>query len=72
MSTSAASGTTAPQSVREVDAVVVGAGFGGLYMVHRLQEMGLTVHHVQAAESGADHHRVDFPNGLRCGGPARC
>ncbi|QHE73226.1 flavin-containing monooxygenase [Rhodococcus sp. WAY2] len=49
MSTSAASGTTAPQSVREVDAVVVGAGFGGLYMVHRLQEMGLTVQAYEAA-----------------------
>ena len=27
----------------DVDAVVVGAGFGGLYMLHRLREMGLSV-----------------------------
>ena len=27
--------------VAEVDAVVVGAGFGGLYMVHRLRKLGM-------------------------------
>ena len=27
----------------DVDAIVVGAGFGGLYMLHRLREMGLSV-----------------------------
>ena len=26
----------------EVDAVVIGAGFAGLYMVYRLREMGLS------------------------------
>lgn len=26
-----------------VDAVVIGAGFAGLYMVHRLREMGLSL-----------------------------
>ena len=28
---------------QEVDAVVVGAGFGGLYMLYRLLKMGLSV-----------------------------
>lgn len=35
----------------EVDAVVVGAGFAGLYMVHRLREMGLSL---RAFEKGGD------------------
>jgi cation diffusion facilitator CzcD-associated flavoprotein CzcO len=30
------------QAPRSVDAVVVGAGFGGLYMVHKLHELGLS------------------------------
>src|SRR3954464_2806497 len=29
--------------LREVDAVVVGAGLSGLYMLHRLRKQGLTV-----------------------------
>ncbi len=29
-------------TVNVFDAVVVGAGFGGLYMLHRLKEMGLS------------------------------
>jgi cyclohexanone monooxygenase len=34
---------TRPTSVpRELDAVVIGAGFAGLYMLHRLREMGLS------------------------------
>ena len=36
---------------KTVDAVVVGAGFGGLYMVHRLREAGLSV---QGIEAGGD------------------
>jgi cyclohexanone monooxygenase len=28
-------------TVRQVDAVVVGAGFAGLYMLHRLRGLGL-------------------------------
>ncbi|NCL75769.1 FAD-dependent oxidoreductase [Rhodococcus sp. YH1] len=51
MSASATGEITAQQPGREVDAVVVGAGFGGLYMVHRLREMGLTV---QGYESAPD------------------
>lgn len=51
MSTSSVDETTTAPSAREVDAVVIGAGFGGLYMVHRLREMGLTV---QAYESAPD------------------
>ena len=28
---------------REVDAIVVGAGFAGMYMIHRFRELGLSV-----------------------------
>ena len=36
---------TKPASVpEEFDAVVVGAGFSGLYMLYRLRQLGLSVH----------------------------
>src|ERR1700761_1225522 len=35
----------------DVDAVVIGAGFGGLYALHRLRELGLRV---QGIEAGSD------------------
>ena len=35
--------TKKPEDVHETfDAVVVGAGFGGLYMLHRLRNLGLS------------------------------
>lgn len=33
----------APPAIREVDAVIVGAGFSGMYMLHKLREQGLSV-----------------------------
>ena len=51
---------------RDVDAVVVGAGFAGLYMLHRLRQLGLTVH---AFEAGADVGGTWYWNcypGARC------
>lgn len=33
-----------------VDAVIVGAGFSGLYMLHRLRSMGMQVHVLEAAD----------------------
>ncbi|MGX7874556.1 NAD(P)-binding protein [Mesorhizobium sp. ORM6] len=36
---------------RVVDVVIVGAGFGGLYAIHRLRGMGLSV---LALEAGSD------------------
>lgn len=38
-------------SISSVDAVVIGAGFTGLYALHRLREMGLSV---QGFEAGSD------------------
>jgi len=31
------------QHTTEFDAVVIGAGFGGMFMLHRLRQQGLTV-----------------------------
>ncbi len=54
---------TRPQGL---DAVVVGAGFGGMYMVHRLRQMGLRV---VGIEAGGDVGGVWYWNrypGARC------
>ena len=55
---------------REVDAVVVGAGFGGMYMLHRLREAGFTT---QGFEAGTDVGGTWYWNrypGARCDVPS--
>ena len=50
----------------DVDAVVIGAGFAGLYMVYRLRQLGLTM---QGFEKGSDVGGVWYWNrypGARC------
>ena len=47
----AVSAASNPVRSREVDAVVIGAGFSGLYMVHQLRQLGLT-HRAFEAGSG--------------------
>lgn len=42
---------TVTREATDVDAVVVGAGFSGLYMLHQLREQGLSV---GAYEKGAN------------------
>ena len=52
--------------MKEVDAVVVGAGFGGLYMIHKLRELGFSV---QGFERGDDVGGTWYWNrypGARC------
>ena len=39
---------SANASAKTVDAVVIGAGFAGLYALHRLREMGLNVQGFEA------------------------
>jgi cyclohexanone monooxygenase len=54
----------------EIDAVVVGAGFGGMYMLHRLRELGVSV---QGFEAGADVGGTWYWNrypGARCDIPS--
>lgn len=51
---------------RKVDAVVVGAGFGGMYMLYRLRELGFSV---QVIEAGSDVGGTWYWNrypGARC------
>lgn len=58
--------TSDVQSQRNVDAVVVGAGFAGLYAVHRLREQGLSVVVFESApEVGGTWYFNRYP-GARC------
>ncbi len=51
---------------RSVDAVIVGAGFGGLYMLHRLRKLGLTAQVVEAGDGvGGTWYWNRYP-GARC------
>lgn len=62
--------TRAPMTGRTVDVVVVGAGFGGLYMTHRLREAGLSF---QGFEAGTDVGGTWYWNrypGARCDIPS--
>jgi cation diffusion facilitator CzcD-associated flavoprotein CzcO len=55
---------------KTVDAVVVGAGFGGLYMVHRLREAGYSVQGVEAGgDVGGTWYWNRYP-GARCDIPS--
>lgn len=56
----------ADSGAQEFDAIVVGAGFAGLYLIHSLRQKGLTV---RAFEAGADVGGTWFWNrypGARC------
>ncbi|MEE8077798.1 MAG: NAD(P)/FAD-dependent oxidoreductase, partial [Pseudomonadales bacterium] len=53
-------------SEEEFDAVVVGAGFAGLYMLHRLRELGFTVQVFEAGDGvGGTWYWNRYP-GARC------
>lgn len=70
MSAQAVVAARAPVSGKRVDAVVVGAGFGGLYMVHRLREAGLNVVGIEAAgDVGGTWYWNRYP-GARCDIPS--
>ena len=61
-----AAATRADTLGQDVDAVVIGAGLGGLYMLHRLQEAGYSA---QAFEAGSDVGGTWYWNrypGARC------
>ncbi|HAU22906.1 MAG TPA: cyclohexanone monooxygenase [Erythrobacter sp.] len=53
-------------SNRQIDALIVGAGFSGLYMLHKLRELGFTAHVVEAADDvGGTWYWNRYP-GARC------
>ncbi|HBY30859.1 MAG TPA: cyclohexanone monooxygenase, partial [Bradyrhizobium sp.] len=59
-----------PPLVAECDAVVVGAGFGGLYAIYRLRELGLKVIGIEAASDvGGTWYWNRYP-GARCDIPS--
>ena len=58
------------QSVSEFDAVVIGAGFSGLYMLYRLRELGLSARVYEAGEGvGGTWYWNRYP-GARCDSPS--
>lgn len=70
MSAQAVAAERTPVRGQRVDAVVVGAGFGGLYMVHRLREAGLNVVGIDAAgDVGGTWYWNRYP-GARCDIPS--
>jgi len=46
----AAKGNGSDTTPRDVDVIVVGAGFAGLYLVHRLRQSGFSVRAYDAAD----------------------
>jgi cation diffusion facilitator CzcD-associated flavoprotein CzcO len=64
--TSDREGAVEHEAVRLVDAVVVGAGFSGMYMLQRLRELGFTVQvYEAAADVGGTWYWNRYP-GCRC------
>jgi cation diffusion facilitator CzcD-associated flavoprotein CzcO len=58
--------TPAETAVRRLDAVIVGAGFGGMYAVYKLREMGLSFVGIEAAgDVGGVWYWNRYP-GARC------
>ena len=43
----------------DLDALVIGAGFSGLYMLHRLREMGCTARVIERAADVGGHLVVE-------------
>ena len=59
-----------PADLRKVDAVIVGAGFAGLYAIHRLRSLGLKVLCIEAApDVGGTWFWNKYP-GARCDVPS--
>ncbi|MEZ5818615.1 MAG: NAD(P)/FAD-dependent oxidoreductase [Hyphomicrobiaceae bacterium] len=55
-----------PEEGKAVDAIIVGAGFGGMYMLHRLRELGLTCQVIEAGTGvGGTWYWNRYP-GARC------
>lgn len=53
-------------STQSYDALVIGAGFSGLYMLHRLRELGLSVIAVEAGENVGGTWLFNRYPGARC------
>src|SRR4051794_33517484 len=51
----------------ELDAIVVGAGFAGLYALHRLRRMGLRAQLLEAGRDIGGDRVLERPSRGRCG-----
>lgn len=62
---------TTPESAKpEFDAIIVGAGFGGLYMLHKMRELGMRARLIEAADGvGGTWYWNRYP-GARCDIPS--
>ena len=70
MTGSNVAGTARNSDEVRVDALVVGAGFGGLYMIHRLREAGFSVQGIdRAGDVGGTWYWNRYP-GARCDIPS--
>ena len=59
-------GENGAQPVEEFDAIVVGAGFSGMYMLHRLRGLGLSVRVLERGDGvGGTWYWNGYP-GARC------
>ena len=66
MTTSSAAGTSVTNETGKLDAIVVGAGFAGLYMLHKLREAGFSARVFEAAPGvGGTWYWNRYP-GARC------
>ncbi len=55
---------------RDIDAVVIGAGFGGMYMLHKLRELGVNAQGFEAGDNvGGTWYWNRYP-GARCDVPS--
>src|ERR1700753_2346927 len=55
-----------PEPAQRFDALVIGAGFSGLYMLHRLRELGLRVRVLEMAENVGGTWLYNRYPGARC------
>ena len=54
-------------TAREVDVVIVGAGFSGLYLLHRLRTLGYSLRVFETgSDVGGTWYWNRYPGALRC------
>ena len=57
---------SAKTDIQKLDAIIIGAGFGGMYALHRLRGMGLAVQAIEAGDGvGGTWYWNRYP-GARC------
>ena len=52
-------------STKSIDAVIVGAGFAGIYMLYKLRQQGLEARVIEAGSGVAARYWNRYPGALR-------